>query len=411
MFKFNKNLSSLFLLQWAQYGFALALIPYLLRTLGENNYGLLVVAQSWSALFFVIVEYGFSIFAISEIAKIKEDKGGLNQLFWEVTFLKFLIFLILFLILGTLYFLDVYPSAVGLFLIIALSGGLGVAFDSQWLYLGLQKSNEAIKWVLPIRLTILAGNFLFVKDEADALFAIILYALSYMIPGVAIFIRAVYSGVVGFPVVSRSSCIKLFLDGSPFLLGRFSSLGMPQFTILFSSLIYQASSVALIAVMVKIVQVGTMVYAPIQQHLLAKMSSSFSLFIVKKYLYICIFLSLIEVFLLNSLGPFISNFLIGNLNVKFIELLEIGVLVIPLASVYMLVGAPLMLPNKGALEFNKSVYLAFLSHILLLIICYSIDGLSLFWFVVMMFPLSKLLALIIRIFYLFLLKGKLNESQ
>ncbi|MBT5788292.1 MAG: oligosaccharide flippase family protein, partial [Flavobacteriaceae bacterium] len=69
-----ENIASLSLLQWVNYIVPLFLIPFLVRSLGIELFGLVMFAQSVSTIFIIFSDLGFSITGTRKISIFKEDK-------------------------------------------------------------------------------------------------------------------------------------------------------------------------------------------------------------------------------------------------------------------------------------------------------------------------------------------------
>jgi PST family polysaccharide transporter len=103
MKSYLKNFFSLTLLQVINYLLPLILIPYVIKHIGIEKYGLLNFAQSISIFVMVFFDFGFSLVAVNKIAKNKLF-GKRNEIFNSIYIIKIVIFLIIFLILGLLVF-------------------------------------------------------------------------------------------------------------------------------------------------------------------------------------------------------------------------------------------------------------------------------------------------------------------
>ena len=75
MFKNKKiifsNFFSLSILEVSNYLFPLITLPYVVRTLGSDNYGFLAISTAITNYLLIIVGYGFNIWATKEIAQNK----------------------------------------------------------------------------------------------------------------------------------------------------------------------------------------------------------------------------------------------------------------------------------------------------------------------------------------------------
>ena len=89
--RFFRNCSWLYLLQVASYIFPLLVVPYLIRVIGIEKYGMIAVAQSAMQYMVVITDYGFNLTATRRIATLQGDDKGICLEFNNVMFCKLLL--------------------------------------------------------------------------------------------------------------------------------------------------------------------------------------------------------------------------------------------------------------------------------------------------------------------------------
>lgn len=90
------NYGALLFIQAANFILPLIILPYLVRTLGEARYGIVMIAQSLAIFFIVLVDFGFNISATREVSLLRDDKNKLSQLFWNVLSIKLILTLVMF---------------------------------------------------------------------------------------------------------------------------------------------------------------------------------------------------------------------------------------------------------------------------------------------------------------------------
>ena len=83
------NFISLTTLQGISYILPLVVLPYLIRVIGIEKFGLIAFAQSFVQYFMILTDYGFSLSATRTIALIGTDKNNkINALFSSVMTVK-----------------------------------------------------------------------------------------------------------------------------------------------------------------------------------------------------------------------------------------------------------------------------------------------------------------------------------
>ena len=83
-----ENIASLSILQWVNYIVPLFLIPFLVRSLGIELFGLVMFAQSLSTIFIIFSDFGFTITGTRKVSIISKNKKQVSEIFWSLTTIK-----------------------------------------------------------------------------------------------------------------------------------------------------------------------------------------------------------------------------------------------------------------------------------------------------------------------------------
>ena len=121
-------------------------------------------------------------------------------------------------------------------------------------------------------------------------------------------------------------------------------------------------------------------------------------------------ISILVVFLGYLFSDLISIILLGEINDIFKNLFYVIIPIIPISTLYVLLGAPLLLARGYKKEFNLSIIYGFIIHLLLLSTLYYYYTLNsdlqsdiLILFAISL-VVSKFIVLMIRIYYVFINK-------
>ena len=79
-----ENIASLSVLQAVNYILPFVTVPYLVRVLGPDRFGLVAFAQAVMQYFIIFTDYGFNLSATREIASHRGDKQRVAQVFSTV---------------------------------------------------------------------------------------------------------------------------------------------------------------------------------------------------------------------------------------------------------------------------------------------------------------------------------------
>lgn len=178
-----KNFTSLSLLQLANYIFPIITLPYLVRVLGPEKYGLINFATAFAGYFTILTDYGFNLSATQEVSVNRNNKEKISEIFSSVITIKTLLFFLSGLIFYIVTFsFPLFHSHIDLFTVTFL-GVLGTVLFPLWLYQGI----EQMKYILIINVLIRSITvimiFVIVKTENDFLILAILYTVTHLIVG------------------------------------------------------------------------------------------------------------------------------------------------------------------------------------------------------------------------------------
>ena len=90
----------LYLSHFADYILALFLLPFIARSIGAIEFGKIGLTQTFGMLIILLMEFGSSLMATREVARIKNDKPRLKQFIEQLIIFK--IYLIPFVIIASL---------------------------------------------------------------------------------------------------------------------------------------------------------------------------------------------------------------------------------------------------------------------------------------------------------------------
>lgn len=233
------NIVSLTLLRVANYLFPLVTVPYLVRVLGADYFGLLAFAMAFIAYFMVLVDYGFNLTATKSLSIHQMDREKVAEIFSAVMTIKVFLVTAGLLIMSIVIFThdrfyqdrEIYFFTYGMV--------IGQAMFPVWLFQGLEKMkyiaylNVLAKGIFTIAI------FLFVNNQADYYLVPILNSLGFMVAGIlslyivrtGLGIRFRRQGMAtlrgylieGWSVFVSNLAISIYTTSVPFILGLAAS--------------------------------------------------------------------------------------------------------------------------------------------------------------------------------------------
>ncbi|CAI8728186.1 Flippase [Priestia megaterium] len=169
-----KNIFQMGIIQLINYAFPLVTVPYLLRTIGVSNYGLLSVEISIVQILLILSDYGFAFTATQKIALNKKIDNQLVSIIYSFKAIIGSVILLMYIILITVSSFSVKTIIFHL--------GFFLFFQSQslipvWLFRGLNKLWYVSFLTILTKILTLILMLLFVRTKNDFYLLGIVYAL------------------------------------------------------------------------------------------------------------------------------------------------------------------------------------------------------------------------------------------
>ena len=190
LYQFSENTISLVAIKAIDLGLTLWLIPFLILKVGIENYGIYAFAMALMVFFVNILNYGFSLSAVREIAKNKEDSLKLNQLFNEVISVKAVLFILEYvLFIGLIWIVPKFweHKTIYFFTSFMLVGEL---FSLRWFFLGMEKMKFSAFINLGRTILYVGLVLFFVNTTSDYKYIPLLEAIGIILVGIIAFIWA-----------------------------------------------------------------------------------------------------------------------------------------------------------------------------------------------------------------------------
>lgn len=159
-----KNFMYNLLLQIVNLFIPLITVPYVSRILGKEGIGVYSYTLSIGQYFIILGTLGISLYGNRQIAYVRDNKEKMSSTFWSIVFLK---------IISTSVALTVYLLIFGfrntyrtVYLIESISI-VAAMIDISWLYMGLEDFKKIATRNLAVKITGVAGIFIFVKSYCN----------------------------------------------------------------------------------------------------------------------------------------------------------------------------------------------------------------------------------------------------
>jgi len=359
------NFFSLSVLQAFTYILPLLTLPYLVRVLGIEKFGLVMFAQAFIMFFNILVDYGFNLSATREISIHRDNKEKLTEIFSSVIIIKFTLIVISFLILSIIVFsFEKFSSDWELYYLTFL-WVIGQALFPIWYFQGLEKMKYITIVNITSKLIFTIAIFIFIQNETDYIIVPILNGLGFIVGGILSLWIINKNFNQSFKIQSMQIVMMHFRDSSQFFLSRVSVSIYTSSNAFVLGLFTNITIVGYYSIAEQLYKAIQGFYQPIVQVLYPYVAKEKNIPLFKKIFTLSIIINTLGIILLYFIGGYIFDFLfsskIGSESLEVFHILLLSALVV-VPSI--LIGYPFL----GALGFakyaNNSVIFGSILHLL-----------------------------------------------
>jgi polysaccharide transporter, PST family len=200
-------------LQGLNYLIPAAMLPYLVRVLGVEQYGLIAFAQAIAQYFIIATDYGFNFSATREIARNRDNQEEVSRVFWTVLAIKAVLLVLGAAVLGAaVYFVPRLHANANVYSA-AYVAVIGNAIFPLWLFQGLERmrSISIITGLAKLASAVLV--VLFVHSRQDTVLATLLLSCGFLIAGILGLIFAFRNHIPHFVRPRRADVQASIRDG------------------------------------------------------------------------------------------------------------------------------------------------------------------------------------------------------
>ncbi len=206
------NMFSLFILQATNYILPLILLPYLVRVLGVEYFGLLAFATATVSFFRGVVSYGFDLTGTQQISIHRDNNKKLIELFSAIMVVKLILaFASLLVFTVLLVFVNKFQIQWEVFLFTFLIVFGDVLFP-VWFFQGIEKMKIITYIRLSYKSLFVLSVILFVQDENK-----------YILVPLLDSIGAVFAGLVAIYFISKNYGVTFVIPSTTHIIFQFKN--------------------------------------------------------------------------------------------------------------------------------------------------------------------------------------------
>ena len=350
--------------------------PYVIRTVGADNYGVVVFCQAIIAYVVIIINFGYNVSATRKISENRTNVFKIREIYSSIVYQKLLIFAICLVSgLFVLIFLKYDYSVI-------LLGFIGLCiqevFFPTWLFQGLERMKFITIITFVAKCSCLILIFLFVHDKKDYACIPVLYSIGGFFTSVLSVIFLKKKFYIYFVKVSKYRMKEDFLESLPFFTSRLSAIVMERGNVLVIGTFFSYDMVAIYDLCAKIVSILKTPFSLVAQVIYPNVAKSKNMLLVKKSIKIVLLFGAFVCLFVYLFAPNIILLLSDTSMLGAVSILKIMVLYVPIVGISYLFGASVLVVKGYSREYNLSVVYSVLLYILMLLSFISFSKVNLY---------------------------------
>lgn len=400
-----ENVFALFIFQGSSYLIPLITLPYLVRVLGPERFGLLAFAQAFMQYFIVLTDYGFTLTATRKVAICKNDPAQLSAIFSVVMVIKGFFTILAFVILSVVVLLFNKFSSEWELYYLTFSMVIGSVLFPAWFFQGVENTKDIIFPNLIARIFAVVLIFILIEKESDYVLASFVQSIGFVLSGVfgIMILTSKYdikyippsrNEVLlfvkdGFHVFLSTSATSLYTATNVFLLGIFATNTIVAY--------YSAAEKIIRAILGSLTPITQAIYPHINA-LAAKSRGSALHFIRSAIKYMGAFTIILSLLLFVFAGKLVSVVL-GPKYVESTSIVHLMAFLPFIVSMGNIFGVQTMLTFGYSRDFSKIVVSAGIVNIVILfplVIYYKARGVAIAYLFTELFITTMFILFVFR---------------
>jgi len=400
-----ENIFSLGILQTANYLLPLITLPYLVRVLGTEKFGIIIFAQAFVAYFGILVNYGFDLSATREISINRENSKKVSEIFNSVFGVKLLLVLISFILISIIIFSFEKFREEWFIYYFTFGTVLGSALFPVWFFQGMEQMRYITFLNITAKLIFTISIFVFIHESSDYVYVPIINSFGYITAGIFALYIVLKNFSIKFTIPNFEQIKYQLKEGWHIFLVSLQTNILSSSGIFILGLFQPKEIVGVYGAIEKISRAVIMLFSPVRQalypHISAKLKKSKieGINFIKKVGFLVSVLVFFVCLILAIFSGNIINILFGEELVKYAIILQILSIYIFLSNLNNFIGVQYLLGLGHNEIYSKAFTLA---SVFSLILYFSLTPFYSFYGIIF----GMLIGELVLSFYMFFLIKK-----
>ena len=395
-----ENFFSLAVLQGVTYILPLLTVPYLMRVLGPEKFGLIAFAQAFIQYFVIITDYGFDLSTTREISINRNNEKKVQEIVSSVFIIKIILMFISLSVLCTVIFLVPQFRTEWPIYIFTFGMVLGNIMFPTWFFQGM----ENMKYITMLNIiakgifTILI--FIIVRTSEDYIYVPGVTSLGWIIAGLI----SIWFMICRFKIrpclPSKSVILDRFRESTQFFLSRVSVSIYTSSNAFVLGLFTSNQMVGYYSAAEKLYSALRSIYQPLNNVLYPYISKTKNILLYKKLFILASIANIVVCVGLFALANTFITIIYGNYMELTIQAFKIFVVITLFVVPSVLLGYPFLAALGYAKYANNSVIIGSVFHLIGLLILSAASLVNIFTVVWMVF-VTEFIVLIGRVYSIY----------
>jgi len=393
------NFFSLSILQLFTYILPLITLPYLVRVLGTEKFGLVMFAQAFIVFFNILVDFGFNLSATREISIHRDNKIKITEVFSAVMTIKVILIIVSFIFLSFIIFtFDRFSNNKELYYFTFLSV-IGQALFPIWYFQGIEKMRYITIVNIASKVIFTLLVFIVIQKQSDYMYVPLINGIGFIIGAIASLWIVYKTFNQSFIFCTKNILKHYFYESAEFFWSRVSLTLYTSVNAFILGIFTNNTMVGYYTIAEKLYQAMQQIYQPIVQVLYPYVAKYKNIRLYKKVFILLVIFNILGIIILFFIGQYMFNLLfteaVGEESFHVFHIFLMATIVV-VPSI--LLGYPLL----GALGFakyaNLSVIYGALFHLIGLGILILLTKVTIYN-VALLVVVTEILVFMIRVYW------------
>ena len=350
-----KNTSYLSILELLKMVMPFIALPYIIRIVGSESYGLIAFIQTMISYFGIFINWGLDISAVKDVAIAKNDKYVLGEIVSSVLLIKFLLWLISLIVLLLLFIFIPMMRENKLLILFAFLSCLSEVFFPVWYFQGRERMKD-ITLIRSVSILLYVSTLFFVvTKKSDYIYIPLLQSIGLLLSSFISICVVIKRDGIRFSLYNYYIIKRYFIDSIPFFVSRLSVLLNSGMAKIVCGFFFSMQSVAALDIAQKIASASFIPLQMLNQALYPYFARTKDTVLARKGLVFMFLLSLAVMIFVFAIAPFAIGIFAGNQLPESIVLLRIMGLYIVAGGISLYLGTPILVAFGYPKPFNMSV--------------------------------------------------------